>query len=241
MSDVFMYKGGTPEPKYMWCKGETTDYHEPYGHDNMEDTAPFDAHFDGAYGSGLCTFATGMPFNFKKMPWQKNALKAANVQAGDFIRSIWIPCNHFVEYLRFDVARPDIRMAGATVRMSAQYGAFNSTTNQFEYTPMTDVADAATAQSLNTPIALDKQSSTMISLLKTDTGYVRPLYVEPAFLPTDPADLTNPYKVKRANPVIYVGLEVVSLPTAPGVTLDMAMNDWYLSIRLAGFRSPSHM
>lgn len=267
MADAFLFKGGMPEPKFMWCKGETVDYHGPFGHVNQEDTAPFDAHFDGAYGSGLRTYAAGMPFNFKKMPWQKNAIKKADLKVGDFIRALWVPCDHYTEYIRFDVARPDVRLAGATVRMSAQYLAFNTTTMEFEYVKATDVTDAATAQNNNNPIPLDRQSSTMISLLKcngtvtgtgtgvapggggtvdvtvtgTSTGYTMPLYVAPILIPTDPNDPTNPYKVVRANPAIFFGLEIVSLPTAAGVTLDMAQNDWYLSIRLAGFSSATHL
>lgn len=238
MADVKLFRGGTPDVKFMYCEGDPVISGPPFGQIGFKHTPPYNAAVDGVYTHKDHTIGMPViPFDFE---WQRNNIKAANPQVGDFIQLILVPVNHYVDAVRFDVNAPDPGLAGATVAISAQKVEWDPATRAFVWAEITDVADAATAQSKDTPIALDVPSSTTIFLSETSTGYAVPLYVEPLIVVSGTAPNLN--YVRHESGGIMLGLKILSLP-APSVTahtsLEQAINDMYMSAKIHGFDCPA--
>ena len=110
-----LFKGGTPRIRYMWCEDDRAEFMPPFSAPNMDRTPPYDAHVDGAYGSGRNYFTLGMPFrpNLVGMEWQRKAIRNAHLQVDDIIRLIVVPEDHFVTALNFKIVETDARIAGS--------------------------------------------------------------------------------------------------------------------------------
>lgn len=230
-----LFKGGTPRIRYMWCEDDRAEFMPPFSAPNMDRTPPYDAHVDGAYGSGRNYFTLGMPFrpNMVGMEWQRKAIRNAHLQVDDIIRLIVVPEDHFVTALNFKIVDTDARIAGATVALTAEAITFNAA-GEPVYTEINDVEDAVAAQAVASPIPVDKPYNAFVSLVKEVGGYSVPLYSNP----TLPAATNGGAPVQGRS--IALGLKVVSLPTDNKVTLDMALNGWYLVAKVQGFDTPAH-
>lgn len=238
MADVTLYKGGTPVVNYMWCEKDYAQFRPPFGRPNLQESPPYDAHVDGAYGSGLAYFTMGMPVRPNNgvsggMLWQRKALEDKNPQVDDFIDLLVIPQNHYVTYLNFKIMGVDPNMAGAAVALTARELKY-SNTGEYTITEISDVETAVTAQSIASSIPIDKPCNVMVSLVSTDTGYAVPLYAGPTVPPASDSDQPT------FGRDIILGVKVVSLPTAPDVKLCHMLNAWYLSAKVAGFECPAY-
>lgn len=238
MADVVLYKGGTPEVKYMWCENDYAQFNPPFGRPNLKESPPYDSHMDGAYGSGLAYFTMGMPVRPNNgltggMLWQKKALADKDPQVDDFIDLLVIPQNHYVTSLNFKIMESDAHMAGASVTLSARELKSDGK-GGFTLTEISDVEDALTAQSVTTPIPIDKPCNVYVSLVKTDTGYAVPLYANPTIPAADDSS------VPTYGRDIIIGVKVVALPTDSRFKLHNMLNGWYLSAKVAGFECPTY-
>lgn len=235
MADVSLIKGGTPVIKYMWCENDYNQFEPPFGNAHIPLTPPYDAHVDGAYGSGAAYFTLGMPVrpNLVGMDWQRKAFADKNPQVDDFIDLLVIPEDHFVTAINFKIVESDARMAGATVALSARTVQLNAA-GEFVYTEIPDVEDAVAAQAVNSPIPVDKPYNAFVSLVKADGGYAVPLYAAPSLPAADEA--SSPVFGKT----LVLGVKVVSLPTDNKVSFQHMMNGWYLSAKVQGFECPTH-
>ncbi len=264
MANIHMYRGGTPN--YIggaWCAKDYTKFNPPFGEANLVKTPPYDSHIDGAYNLG--NFTLGMPVrpNGVGMEWQRKAMdEAGRPEVGDVMQLIVVPHDHFVTALNFKVADPDARLAGAAVKLVVQSGVFNAD-GEYVITTLDTLDTAMKAQGLTNAIALDNPSNTFVSLLSlaspggTDGataaikahnadsnqaayqatvsgGYIVPLYANPT-VPAA-AGSTSP---EYGRDLIF-GLEILSLPNDPTVSLAMAQNGWYLSLKAGGFECPTN-
>lgn len=246
-TDVRLFKGGTPDISFMNCEGHPVTSRPPFGNINEVGTPPFDAHYDGAYNLG--DFCAGFPFQPKIMQYQHDNITSAiprgteTLAVDDFLQMIVVPCNHYVESLRFDVGQPDANLAGATVQLTAQSVVWDPTANNntgaYIWTEIPYVTDAATAQGKDDPIDVSMPMSVTIWLGKVTAGYIEYLYAEPIFTETG----TGPSLVRTRHQEggIILGVKILSLPTEPGVTFQGALNDWYLTCRMRCFESPGFL
>lgn len=236
MADCMMWKGGHPRVNYMWCDKDFEQWGPPVGLPNLKHTPPYDAHIDGTYINGY--FTLGMPiypFTGDWGKWQGKALRATNVGVGDFVGLVMMPSNHYATHIRFDVSRPDVNLAGATVKLTARKINYDAATEEWTYDVITDVEDAVTAQGLTVNIPIDDQVSVMVPLGRVDAGYLQYLYCPPVIV-------TNAAGIRvRYNSAIIFGFEVVTMPTNTAITLDQARNDMHFSTKIEGFECPGGM
>lgn len=261
MANVSLIRGGTPVIRYMWHERDYTQFQPPYGLPNIPFTPPYDAHVDGAYGSGLAYFTLGMPVvpNGVGMEWQRKALMDQNPQVDDFIDLIVVPEDHFVTFINFKIMQSDPRMAGATVALAARTVEYNED-GELVYTEIDDVEEAVAAQGITSPIPVDKPYNAFVSLLKIGgssltgsvtgtvsdsnvtgtissgeaSGYVMPLYSKP-YKPAADAD-GSPV----AGKTVILGVKIVAMPTDNKVSWHMMRNGWYFSAKIQGFECPTY-
>lgn len=238
MARINLVRGGTPKIKYMWCEGDRSDYTPPYGVPHIKETPPYDSHVDGAYGSGLAYFTLGMPVRpnggiTDGMRWQRNALSEKVLAVDDVIDLIAVPQNHYLEYINFKIMESDALMAGASIALTLYELKYNEK-GEATYTELPDIEDALVAQSVTTPIPIDKPCNVFASLIKTDTGYAVPVYANPTI---PPADMSSQPTFGRD---LIISAKIVALPTDNTVTLAHMQNAWYLSAKIAGFECPTY-
>lgn len=229
--NIPLFRGGIPVVRFMWCKENYPQFEPGFTAPHIEKSPPYDAHVDGIYRSGY--FTLGMPFrpHDAGMTWQEKALTQRKLEPDDIIQMIGIPEDHFVTDINFKIIESDPALAGATVALTAQVIGVDDEGN-FTYQEITDVEDAVAAQGQPTTIAVDQPVNLYVSLRKVTDGYVTPLYAKPSL----PAGLGGNQAV--VGQPLMLGLKIVSLPTDQNVTLDMAQNGWYMSVKIQGFESP---
>lgn len=233
MADVSFYRGGTPHVNYMWCEHDYAQWSPPFNMPNLALTPPYDAHVDGAYGSGLGYFTLGMPVCPRIMEWQQKAFLAKKVGVDDVIDLLVVPEDHFVTALNFKIVAPDAHMAGATVVPVAR--TLTATGDGvYEYDELTDIEDALTAQQLPTAIGVDKPVNVFVSLLKVTNGYAKGLYATPGLPPVDASGNGTPSKP------IVLGLKVLTKPTDSKYDFPNMVNAWYMSAKVQGFECPTY-
>lgn len=249
MANISLYRGGTPEVKFMWCDKDHPKYMPPFSQRHLgarsdlfgderplDETPPYDSHADGAYNLG--NFVIGLPIAPRNRGQiaQRKALQAQQLAVGDILQCIWLPEDHVATYLNLKSITNDANMAGATVALCVQ-NATPDANGVFSYVEDTDFAAAVTAQVGSNSFAVDKPFNAFVSLFKADDdGYVKPMYGTPA-LPVahDATSSTSPtfptYKV--------FGLKILSLPTKAEVSFADMLNAIYMSLRMEAFECPS--
>lgn len=248
MANISLYRGGTPEVKYIWSAADHPEYRPPFSQRHLgaqsdlfadertlEETPPYDSHADGAYNMG--NFVIGLPVapRTRGQATQRKALQAQPLEVGDILQCIWLPEDHIATYLNLKSITNDANMAGATVALVAQ-NATPDKNGEFHYVEDTDFADAVTTQVGSNSFAVDKPFNAFVSLFKTNGDYAVPMYSKPA-LPVahDAPDSTLPtyptYKI--------FGLKILSLPTKSEVTFADMLSAIYMSLRMEAFECPS--
>lgn len=248
MANISLYRGGTPEVKYIWSAADHPEYRPPFSQRHLgaqsdlfaderplEETPPYDSHADGAYNMG--NFVIGLPVapRTRGQVAQRKALQAQPLEVGDILQCIWLPEDHIATYLNLKSITNDANMAGATVALVVQ-NATPDKNGEFHYAEDTDFADAVTTQVGSNSFAVDKPFNAFVSLFKTNGDYAVPMYSKPA-LPVahDASDGTLPtyptYKI--------FGLKILSLPTKSEVTFADMLSAIYMSLRMEAFECPS--
>ena len=251
MANISLYRGGTPEVKYIWSAADHPEYRPPFSQRHLgaqsdlfaderplEETPPYDSHADGAYNIG--NFVIGLPVapRTRGQAAQRKALQAQPLEVGDILQCIWLPEDHIATYLNLKSITNDENMAGATVALVVQ-NATPDKNGEFHYVEDTDFADAVTTQVGSNSFAIDKPFNAFVSLFKAvgvDKEYAVPMYGKPA-LPVahDAPDSTLPtyptYKI--------FGLKILSLPTKSEVTFADMLSAIYMSLRMEAFECPS--
>ena len=248
MANISLYRGGTPEVKYIWSAADHPEYRPPFSQRHLgaqsdlfaderplEATPPSASPAAGAYNMG--NFVIGLPVapRTRGQATQRKALQAQPLEVGDILQCIWLPEDHIATYLNLKSITNDANMAGATVALVVQ-NATPDKNGEFHYVEDTDFADAVTTQVGSNSFAVDKPFNAFVSLFKTNGDYAVPMYSKPA-LPVahDAPDSTLPtyptYKI--------FGLKILSLPTKSEVSFADMLSAIYMSLRMEAFECPS--
>lgn len=245
MTNYNLYRGGTPEVRFMWSKKDYSKFNPPltakhlgaahklFGNDEFQDTPPYDSHADGAYNLGNFVIGASINPNGRGMISQRTAFKYQKIAVGDVLQLIWLPEDHVATLLNLKSINWDSKMAGATVALIVQNGTPNADTGEFEYTEDTDFAAAVTAQHGSNVFKVDEAFNAMISLYKVNGDYAVPMYGQPC-LPAKDESTSGTAPVYK-----FFGLKVLSLPTDANVTFADMRKSIYMSLRMEAFECPS--
>lgn len=248
MANISLYRGGTPEVKYIWSAADHPEYRPPFSQRHLgaqsdlfaderplEETPPYDSHADGAYNMG--NFVIGLPVapRTRGQAAQRKALQAQPLEVGDILQCIWLPEDHIATYLNLKSITNDANMAGATVALVVQ-NATPDKNGEFHYVEDTDFADAVTTQVGSNSFAVDKPFNAFVSLFKTNGDYAVPMYSKPAL----PVAHNAPDGTLPTYPTYKIfGLKILSLPTESKVTFADMLSAIYMSLRMEAFECPS--
>lgn len=147
MANVTMYRGGSPDFKPMFCRGDWAEYGPPISTPHYEDTPPYNSHADGVYEQGYLNLAFPLNPNLQRNDahkWMREALK--NVSAvGDIIRLNWIPLRTIGVFQHFEVTRGDELIDGVYVKPVAERCHWDIAKKEWVYEENADYAAAVTA------------------------------------------------------------------------------------------------
>lgn len=209
MSNVNIFKAGTPVTNYMWCEGDYPQYEPPFGNPPAQHEPPFTRHSCAAYNYGY--FTLSMPICPAIMPWQRKAFTAAKFAMGDVIRCVIVQEDHYITAFNLKSVDEDKKMVGASVTPVAQIWA-KSATGEYEWADLGDIEAAFTAAGYAS-IPWDTGSNVAVFLDK-------PLYVEPGT-------------------TVCIGLRIDALPTDTAIGFQDMQNSWYLATKIECFDSPT--
>lgn len=164
MSNVSLFRGGTPDFKGWFCDGQYAEFLPPFDAPHMDYTPPFDSHADAAQGQGYLNLPFPLVPRLNDTTghhWQSTALRKLAV-VGDIIRLAWVPLRSYLDSLYVEVTKFDANLDGVYVIPTAERVAWNFTTNEWDYLPNadfdTDVVNLGTTTQLplGTPAGGDK-------------------------------------------------------------------------------------
>lgn len=147
MANVELYRGGTPDFKPMFCRGEFAQWKPPFTATHLEDTPPFDSHADAAYGQGW------LMLQFPLVPnlwgnyahhWMQTALKGVT-KANDVMWLNWVPMRSFALAQYIEVNKVDPALKGVTVKPVAARCAWDWDAENWKWTMNADYAAKVTA------------------------------------------------------------------------------------------------
>lgn len=231
MANIRLYRGGTPDVKYVWERKDWAQFRPPFGIPTADDTPPYDSHADGAYNLG--NFVQGLPLKPRGygLEWQRKAL--ADAAAGDVLQMIWLPADHYATALNLKSIDIQENLSGATIALISQILTRDADGNEV-VSDTTDLDDAIAAQGGTNVFDLSKPFNAFVSLMKADTGYAVPLYSQP---PLPAADAASSPTYAR---FIVFGVKILSLPTDADVALSQMFKGVYLSVRSTAFECPTN-
>lgn len=162
MANVMLFRGGTPDFKPMFCKGEFAQFRPPFNAPHMYDTPPYDSHADAAHGQGYLNLVfplVPMLQNNDSHHWQQTALKGLS-KVGDIIYTNWVPLRSFVVAQHIEVTRTDAALDGVYFKPVAARVSWDLDTEDYKWEANADYAAAVTAAGvtqlpLGTPVNND--------------------------------------------------------------------------------------
>lgn len=146
MANVNLFRGGTPEYKPMFCRGEYAQWKPPFSAAHLDDTPPYDSHADAAYGQGWLTL------QFPLVPtlwgnyahhWMQTALKAIK-QPHDVMWLNWVPLRTFALAQHIEVNKVDPVLAGVTVKPVASRVSWDWDAEEWKWEDNTEYAAKVT-------------------------------------------------------------------------------------------------
>lgn len=164
MATVNMFRGGTPDFKAVFCRGEFAEFKPPFSAPHYEDTPPYNSHADGAQGQGYLNL--WFPFipnlqNNDAHKWMRNALEKVT-SVGDIIRLAWVPLRSYVLAQHIELVRGDEILDGVYVKPVAERVSWDFANKDYVWSDNADYAAAVTASQvgqfpLGLPSATDQR------------------------------------------------------------------------------------
>lgn len=93
MANINMFRGGTPDFKGWFCRGDWPEFKPPFSAPHAAFTPPYDSHADAAYGQGYLNLHFPLVPNLADTyghNWMRTALKKVSA-IGDTIMLNWVP------------------------------------------------------------------------------------------------------------------------------------------------------
>lgn len=147
MATVNLFRGGTPDFKPMFCKGDYAQWMPPFSAHHYRDTPPFDSHADAAQGQGYLNLQFPLVPNLAdnwSHHWMQTALQ--NLSAvGDRIYLAWVPLRSYLLSQYIEVSAVDPLLEGVYFKPVAARVSWNFTTNQWTWADNTAYSAAVTA------------------------------------------------------------------------------------------------
>lgn len=173
MANVELYRGGTPDFKPMFCRGEYAHWKPPFTAAHLKDTPPYDSHADAAYGQGWLTLQFPLVPNLwgnYAHRWMQTALKGVT-KVNDVMWLNWVPLRSFAVAQHIEVNEIDPALAGVTVKPVAARVAWDWDANDWKWTTNAEYA-AKVAEAGVSEIAIGEYSDSysryaFINLLPT--------------------------------------------------------------------------
>ena len=133
MADVNLYRGGTPDLKGWFRRGDWPEFMPPFSGPNMPATPPYNSHADAAHGQGY------LNLHFPLVPrlaettahhWMGLAMKKLATQ-GDCIYTNWVPMRSIVTHMHWEVTKWDKSLTDLVVTPTAARVVFDYDTGEF--------------------------------------------------------------------------------------------------------------
>lgn len=161
MANVNLFRGGTPDYKPMFCKGEFAQWGPPFTAQHLDDTPPYDSQADAAQGQGYLTLQFPLIPNLwgnYAHHWMQTALKGIT-KVNDIMWLNWVPLRSFAIAQHIEVNKVDPILKGVTVKPVASRVSWDFDAEDWKWVTNTEYA-AKVADAGVTEIALGEFSTT---------------------------------------------------------------------------------
>ena len=148
---INLYRGGTPDFKGWFRRGDYPEFTPPFGLPPMPSTPPYNSHADAAHGQGYLNLQFPLVPRIEETTahgWMWNALKQVS-EVGDRIYTNWVPMRSILTDLHWEVTRTDKELDGVYLRPVAARAVWNFDTNEWDYTDNTAYASMLTSNSVS--------------------------------------------------------------------------------------------
>ena len=172
MASVNIARGGTPDFKGWFERGDYAEFTPPFGLPPMPSTPPYNSHADAAHGQGF------LNLQFPLIPriedttahaWMWSALKK-HAAVGARIYTNWVPLRSIVTDLHWEVTRVDKELEGVYVRPCAARVVYNFDTKEWEYNDNTDYTAMLTTNSVGQfPLGTVQEGDTLWAIAHNST------------------------------------------------------------------------
>lgn len=147
MATISMFRGGTPDFKPQFCRGDWPEFTPPFSGPQYEDTPPFNSHGCGAFNQGYLNLYFPLNPNMcqnDSHKWMREAMR--NLSAvGDILQLFWMPLRSYATFQYFEVSRGDALVDGVYLKPVAQRCSWDIAKREWKYTIDADYAAAVTA------------------------------------------------------------------------------------------------
>lgn len=151
MTEVNLYRGGTPDFKGWFERGDFAEFHPPFSAPHMPSTPPYNSQADAAYGQGWLTLSFPLVPHIQDTTahfWMSEGLKHLSA-VGDRIWTNWVPLRSIVHIMHWEVTRTDPDLTGVYLRPIAVRMKYNFDTKAWEATDNTEYAAMLTTNNVS--------------------------------------------------------------------------------------------
>lgn len=146
MANINMFRGGTPDFKGWFCRGDWPEFKPPFSAPHAAFTPPYDSHADAAYGQGYLNLHFPLVPNLADTyghNWMRTALKKV-AAVGDTIMLNWVPLRAWVEAIHYEVSATDKNLAGVYIKPCAMRVSWDFATEDWKYEEIAEFDTAVT-------------------------------------------------------------------------------------------------
>lgn len=148
---INLYRGGTPDFKGWFRRGDYAEFTPPFGTAPMPSTPPYNSHADAAFGQGYLNLQFPLVPRIEDTTahgWMWNALKQLS-DVGDRIYTNWVPLRSIVTDLHWELTRTDKELEGVYLRPVAARVTYDFSTEEWVYTDNTAYSAMLTSNNVS--------------------------------------------------------------------------------------------
>ena len=169
MANINMFRGGTPDFKGWFCRGDWPEFKPPFSAPHAAFTPPSDSHADAAYGQGYLNLHFPLVPNLADTyghKWMRTALKKVSA-VGDTIMLNWVPLRSWVEAIHFEVTTTDKNLEGVYIKPCAMRVSWDFATDDWKYEENADFDTALTNNGITQfPLGTPKEGDKLWGLAR---------------------------------------------------------------------------
>lgn len=147
MASISMFRGGSPDFKPMFCRGDWPEYTPPFSSPHYEDTPPYNSHGCGAFDQGYLNLYFPLNPNLQHNDahkWMREAMKHLST-VGDIIQLAWVPLRSYATFQHIEVTRGDELVDGVYLKPVAQRCSWDIAKKEWKYDINAEYEAAVTA------------------------------------------------------------------------------------------------